>query len=236
LLGVGPLESYLVEATRQLLMKSVSNASVTTAQLTSKEPVLLDPNAEYIVISHSLGSFLIFAALHLNGDDKSSNTLDGSNAERQHVFDYLLAHLSQAYFFANQIPLLELAKLGSQEQSKRFLDLTNWAKQRRSNVPTNWPSCEPLAQIVAWSDPNDLLTWYLGKDFQKWQTDDTDGVSVVNRKVKNAVHWFWMIEGPTSAHDNYDKNRVVIRSLLRPVQPSYSPSTNCSDSDSKNPS
>ena len=126
--------------------------------------------------------------------------------------------------------------MGSQEQSKRFLDLTNWAKQRRSNVPTNWPSCEPLAQIVAWSDPNDLLTWYLGKDFQKWQTDDTDGVSVVNRKVKNAVHWFWMIEGPTSAHDNYDKNRVVIRSLLRPVQPSYSPSTNCSDSDSKNPS
>jgi hypothetical protein len=73
-------------------------------------------------------------------------------------------------------------------------------------------------QIVAWSDPNDLLTWYLGEDFERWQANG-NGVHVVNRLVKNAPHWFWAVEGPTSAHDNYAKNSEVIRELLKPLQP-----------------
>lgn len=214
LLSVGPLENYLVEGTRQLLMKSVTKASVTTAQITSQEPVLLDQNAEYIIISHSLGSFLIFSALHLD-----SGSPDGSDPQRVQVFNYLLGHLTQAYFFANQIPLLELARLGSQSGSKSFLDLRNWADQRRAATAGKAANGEPLAQIVAWSDPNDLLTWYLGQDFQNWQAANANGVQVVNRIVKNAPHWFWIVEGPTSAHDNYAKNRTVIRSLLKPLQP-----------------
>jgi len=218
LLGVGPLEKYLVEGTRQLLMKCVSTAAATTAHLNTTTPTQQAADAEYISISHSLGSFLIFSALHLEYTPPTGS-LDGSDPKREEVFDYLLGHLSQAYFFANQIPLLELAKLGSAQDADAFLDLKNWADQRRKfmkNTPSN--GTEPLVQIVAWSDPNDLLTWYLGEDFERWQANG-NGVHVVNRLVKNAPHWFWAVEGPTSAHDNYAKNSEVIRELLKPLQP-----------------
>jgi hypothetical protein len=218
LLGVGPLEKYLVEGTRQLLMKCVSTASATTAQLNTAAPLHQAENAEYIAISHSLGSFLIFSALHLEYTPPTGS-LDGSDSKREEVFNYLLGHLSQAYFFANQIPLLELAKLGSTQDAQAFFDLKNWADQRRKVVEkTPGSGGAPLVQIVAWSDSNDLLTWYLSDDFQHWQAND-NGVYVVNRLVKNAPHWFWLLEGPTSAHDNYASNREVMRELLKPLQP-----------------
>jgi len=218
LLGVGPLEKYLVEGTRQLLMKCVSTAAATTANLNTTAPMQQAAGAEYIAISHSLGSFLIFSALHLEYTSPTGS-LDGSDPQRAEVFNYLLGHLSQAYFFANQIPLLELAKLESGEDTKAFLDLKNWADQRAIFMKNAGSSgTQPLVQIVAWSDPNDILTWYLGEDFQRWQAND-NGVRVVNRLVKNAPRWFGALEGPTSAHDYYDKNREVIRELLKPLQP-----------------
>lgn len=215
LLGVGPMGDLLVEGVRQLLMKSVSTGNAASAQITAKASAQLDPQAEYITISHSMGSYLIFSALQHGGQDGAPESAD---AERQRVFDYLLGHLTQAYFFANQIPLLELARLGTADEAKRMLDLKHWAAERRNVVASGaLPATDPLAQIVAWSDPNDLLTWYLGEDFERWQA--ADGVKVANRRVKNARHWFWIVEGPTSAHDDYAKNREVIRELLKPLQP-----------------
>ena len=207
LLGVGPLEGYLVEGIRQLLMKCVK----------SMPP--LDTNLHFITVSHSLGSFLMFSALHAeySPDGQKFNSDD---AERTKVFDYLLGHLSLAYFFANQIPLLELAKLGA-VNSKSFLDLETWSAQRKLFAGAGAADgSKPLGQIVAWSDPNDLLTWYLGADFQTWQATPASRILVVNNVVKNATTWNWigLLENPEHAHDDYAKNPNVIRSILKPLE------------------
>jgi hypothetical protein len=217
-LGVGPMEGYLVEGIRQLLMKCVETGSVTTTALTSKTTPLLDPDAHYITVSHSLGSFLIFSALHAEYSPEGEK-FGGADDKRTEVFDYLLGHLSQAYLFANQIPLLELAKLGS-VSSKSFLDLEVWSNQRKIAKGLGSASTtELLGQIISWSDPNDLLTWYLGGDFQAWQTRTGSGISVVNNIVKNSStwNWLWLFENPGDAHDNYAKNPKIIRSILKPL-------------------
>lgn len=107
------------------------------------------------------------------------------------------------------IPLLELAKLGG-EQNSSFETLATWG-----GLHMEQPTSSQVAQIVAWNDANDLLTWYLAEDFQQWQAPSNENVYVQNFAVRNASHWL-ILEGPLSAHDNYAKNRQVIRSLFKP--------------------
>ena len=69
-------------------------------------------------------------------------------------------------------------------------------------------SVEPEPQIVAWSDPDDLLSW---------QVPQIEGVHVVNISVRNPGFKIPpFLESPTSAHANYAKNREVLRLILKP--------------------
>jgi len=220
MLAVGPLHELLIEGIRQLLMKSV---------VPDKDA----SNSEYIIITHSLGSFLIFSALNPQNDGPSE--LASNTSERVQTFDYLMAHMSQVYFFANQVPLLELARLGgslaplspSSSQTESALamttpagrstylaDLDHWRTQRHAQQSRSREMVEPIAnepQIVAWSDPNDLLSWEV-PDLSK------EGINAVNLYPKNATRWLWLLEMPLAAHDNYAKNKGVIRALLNPKQ------------------
>jgi hypothetical protein len=200
-------------------MKCIETGSKETAALTSKSTPVFDPNATFIIVSHSLGSFLMFSALHAEYHPHGER-FEGDDTRRTEAFDYLLGHLSQAYFFANQIPLLEMAKLGA-VKSKSFLDLEAWSTQRKlSGNRDSSDDSKPLGQIIAWSDPNDLLTWYLGDDFQSWQAKPETRIVIVNNIVKNAStwNWLWLLESPEHAHDNYARNPKVIRSLLQPLE------------------
>jgi hypothetical protein len=216
LLSVGPLESYLIEGIRQVLIKCVDQG---TATATPASPT--GPGRQFVTISHSLGSFLIFSALHAEylPGKKQFNT-DAEEKRRAQIFNDLLGHLSQAYFFANQIPLLELSKLNLPNE-KVFVDLSAWCNARRQalGIGTAAPS-KPLGQIISWSDPNDLLTWFLGDDFKAWQAPPRNDILVINNLVKNATtwNWLWLFENPELAHGNYATNPAVIRSLLQPLQ------------------
>jgi hypothetical protein len=72
-------------------------------------------------------------------------------------------------------------------------------------------SAAPARQIVAWSDPNDLLSWEGSK------VPQIEGVHVVNIPVRNSGFKIPLfIEPPTGAHANYAKNREVLRVILKP--------------------
>jgi hypothetical protein len=223
LLGVGPLEGHLVEAIRQLLVKCVKTGEAETRSLTGRPPSPSPSGGDFITITHSLGSFLMFSALHTGYEPKGISLSEAEIQERQAALNQILGRLSQAYFFANQIPLLELAKLSSSRNST-FLDLSSWRDARRDAVQD---STQPLGQIVAWGDVNDLLTWYLGKDFREWQNPVDPKAHAEQRffikdyPVKNSPTWYFLglLEWPESAHDDYAKNPAVIRALLKPRQP-----------------
>lgn len=58
-------------------------------------------------------------------------------------------------------------------------------------------------KIVAFSDPNDLLSWGIPKWYQQ-QSDSTEaGIEFTNVYVHNAKRWFGLVEMPGDAHSNY---------------------------------
>ena len=182
LLAVGPMQEYIVEGIREVVL-----ASVTPAE-----------NQEFVLVSHSLGSYLIFSALDLQGGPQRVTPSDWESK-----FEKVLSQTSHAYFLANQVRLLELADLDTTENGSLIKHLEHWSRLRAQ-------AHQDPPRIVAWSDPDDLLTWQLpGADQLK-----ANGPNVNNRPAENATKWFWILESPDKAHSNYEKNKHVIRTMV----------------------
>jgi hypothetical protein len=238
LLSVGPVRELLVEGIRQLIIKSVAASGDQAKALSAGAGSPGASDSEYMVISHSLGSFLAFSALNSQSEANVASAIEAAN--RAKVFDYVLAHMDQVYLFANQVPLLELAQLGQGSAaptpgamaevpgsetpeatvaqaktagSSRFMvDLENWTAKRAATQRVPGPLARVAGrrqQIVAWSDPNDLLSW---------QLPDSQGINIVNLHPKNSIRWLWLFENPMAARDNYAANKDVIRALLKPKE------------------
>jgi hypothetical protein len=182
LLAVGPMQEYLIEGIRQIVL-----ASVTPAE-----------NQEYIVVSHSLGSYLIFSAL-----DLEDNPQHETASNRKNRFETVLGQTSHAYFMANQVRLLELADLDTAKNGGLITHLEHWSRVRAQ-------AHQDPPRIVAWSDPDDLLTWQLPDPDQS----KANGTNVINRPAENATRWFWILESPEKAHTRYEENKDVIRTMV----------------------
>jgi hypothetical protein len=193
LLGVGPLRKYLVQGIRELVLDSYKPTD----------------NQEFIIVSHSLGSYLMFSALDLQNDteaklpqtDQLTATSESQNLSPAEIedwrkkFDDVLTKTSHAYFMANQLSLLELANLDDTKGGNLFAHLKVWGDHHAD------------AQIVAFSDPDDLLTW-------KVPCTNANSVTVTNFPVKNVTRWFGLFAMPNTAHVTYDKNKQVLRAMV----------------------
>jgi len=203
-LAVGPMRTLLLESIRQLVLKSV-NVAADGSRGDASGPL---PNQEFVIVSHSLGSYLIFSALDLDLTELGTSAMQAWKEK----FENILSHTSMVYFFANQLRLLELANLDVMTNQSMIDHLEAWGQLRRTYlasliVSTHNNLIPP--QIVAWSDPSDLLSW----DVPELKT-----VVVKNWSVKNSTHWLWLFESPTGAHDNYAINKRVIRVMLKPTR------------------
>ncbi len=191
MLAVGPMRSLFLEGMGELVLKSVKVA----ADGARGETVTPAPNQEFVIVSHSLGSYLMFSALDIQPDPNETTP-----AKWRMDFDYVLSNTSKAYFLANQVRLLELANLDVEKNGNLIKHLTAWSTRRHD-------AGKPVPQIVAWSDPSDLLTWTV-------PALDPEIAMVRNETVQNARHWFWFIENPSKAHTTYDQNGRVIKAML----------------------
>jgi hypothetical protein len=205
-LAVGRMQPLLLNGIRQLVLKSV-NVSPDGSRGGVVGP---QPNQEFVIVSHSLGSYLIFAALDLAPDDTNAP----EPKEWKKHFETILGQTSSVYFFANQLRLLELADLDP--NGAMISHLATWGRLRHSYLQSQSAlQGQGLGAptITAWNDPSDLLTWEVPAP----RTSSGDNAVVVNNcSVKNASHWFWLFAGPTSAHDNYSVNKQVIGVMLDP--------------------
>ncbi|MGO9319007.1 MAG: hypothetical protein ACLPXT_01005 [Terracidiphilus sp.] len=228
MLAVGPLGDILREGLRQLIVKSVefdvnqSSAAVSgnqKRQTYNWETMFREgktEDREYIGVTHSLGSYLLFNTLNLEGYTSpadASPTAQASASDKMqedNAVEYVFARTSLIYFFANQIPLLEFTNLEDKDsRAARFKQLIGkWAQVQgnfQSSMHPGNDAARKKIQVVAWSDPGDLLTW---------RVPPIGDVNVVNLYVQNATHWFWLLESPTGAHDNYAKNKQVLRVMF----------------------
>lgn len=189
ILSLGPMRKILLDGLGQLIQLAVQPTAGESADATSPE--------EFIIVTHSLGSYLIFAALD------TSNVTDPGSASSS---SYLLAHTSRVYFFANQLRLLEMANLDVAKDSNLARHLDGWVNTRTAFLASiGEPAGQNPPQIVAWNDASDLLTW---------EVPPICGVVVENHTVQNTFNWFGLVEGPTKAHDYYGLNHKVIHGVL----------------------
>jgi hypothetical protein len=66
-------------------------------------------------------------------------------------------------------------------------------------------SARQKVQVVAWSDPSDIITWRVPR---------IGDIDVVNLYVQNAPHWFWLFESPSKAHGDYAENKAVLKVMF----------------------
>jgi hypothetical protein len=188
ILSLGPMRQLLLEGLQQLIQLAM--------QPQAGDPEDIAASQEFIIVTHSLGSYLIFAALDANVNAGGSAS-DGS---------YVLSHTSRVYFFANQLRLLEMANLDLSVSSNFTQHMTGWVNARTRFLESSGEKtvAEP-PQIIAWNDASDLLTW---------EVPPICGIVVENHTVRNAFNWFGIAEGPTKAHDYYGLNHKVIQGML----------------------
>ena len=181
------MHKYFDEGIREIVLDSLTSAD----------------NQEFVVVSHSLGSYLMFSALDLR-----STVTAGTNAEWKTKFGKVLGQTSHAYFMANQVRLLELANLDDTKDGNLITHLESWSILRSAAE-------QPPPQIVAWSDPDDLLTWQVPDlDEARRNGANVKDVMVDNRPAKNAWRWFWLIANPAAAHLKYDQNKHVVHVMV----------------------
>lgn len=184
-LSVGPLHQYLTEGIRETILESFSPA----------------PNQEFIIVSHSLGSYLMFSALDLPIDSKEAQSSGWKDR-----LDAVLSNTSHAFFMANQLSLLELANLDADAGKQMKQHLESWITARKQ-------AKQPQPTIVAFSDPDDLLTWQVPALIA---TPDGNGDSILvdNLPEINAWRLLWLFANPETAHTTYDKNKHVVRAMV----------------------
>ena len=216
-MALGPMEEVLSAGIRELLIKSLQSS---VADLQSSEAQ--DDDTEAFFVTHSLGSYLSLVALDadlLGPQDPDLSQFQITPAQKQ-AADYFSAHTAGFYFLANQIALLQLARVSAAptagdanpcpsagEGTAVPSSIAHWRCKRELHLKQRASGVHG-PQIVAWSDPNDLLSW---------EVPPIEGVHVVNILVRNSGFRFPpFIESPTGAHANYAKNREVLSHILKP--------------------
>lgn len=204
-LALGPLRTYLLDGIRQLILKSVA---ISPDGIRGGPPIPRD-DQEYVIVSRSLGSYLIFAALDIGPATLKTPTVQSSGS----AFADILKRTSLVYFFANQLRLLELASLDGASDKNLVTHLEDWGRLRCEYLNPSADTTQACARprIIALNDPSDLLTWTVPEQLTT--------VDVQNVVVKNTWHFLWLIASPTKAHDNYARNKSAIGQMLKLHKP-----------------
>lgn len=162
-----------------------------------------NPNGDHTlaVVAESLGSKILFDAL--------SSMLESRQPRTQALGQQAARRLGLLYMAGNQLPILGLAEQDLERRPdnrsatapdslQRFLEL-----RRRQGAA---PLAESIARlaVVAFTDPNDLLSYRLLP--ARYAAPD---VAVADVLVSNARTWLGLIEDPVAAHLDYLENPEV---------------------------
>lgn len=160
------------------------------------------------LVSDSLGSKISFDALDQMTAPRGSA---GHAAAGQSALD----RLAIVYMQANQLPILGLADqtLGTgaralaEDADDALLRLLDRKRAPAADAGGALRAGEaPRLALVAFTDPNDLLSYRLLRSRY-----DVAGIDVSDVLVSNDRTWLGLLERPDTAHTDYPQNRDVTR-------------------------
>jgi hypothetical protein len=200
-------------------------------------PTHSSDTAAYFFVTHSLGSRILYDTLNgLKGNDVTPTAetfTPDEQVDADSFINQIVIQTNAIYMMANQLPLLGLAyeegssstdpprplirirssdtgggnllqKNHPQLSINRFIDL-----RARIALEKNKP-VDKLT-VVAFSDPNDLLSWSIPKWYQQLPDGKEPFATYTNVYLQNSTHWFGFVENPAAAHTGYFVNKDVWR-------------------------
>ena len=190
-LALGPLRMYFRQAINQAFdfASKIDGADVV--------------DQEFVVVSASLGSFVVLDAFgNLFRDSEQAQRVGERTAD--------------LYFLANQFALLQLGRIdglpgpleAAPSSAVSPVDLLRlWA----TSTPPGIESVRPK-QVVAFSDPSDLLTFPVPK---LRDSSGSDIALVVNVYDRNEWSFLRLFANPASAHGGHAGNKDVLDVMFR---------------------
>jgi hypothetical protein len=176
------------------------------------ESVLKDfaPRDELAIFTYSLGSYMTYDTLLAMSEGRP--ILGDANYSASSV-RALIGHTNYIYMLANQLPLLELSEVRGPAHSEKMPDAVNQLSQvraehfRQSRLERQ---ISPIhLHLVAFTDPNDLLSYPLGNTNVMESGSDQIAYSDVMISVAHSA-LLDLAVNPITAHTGHDKDRRVL--------------------------
>ena len=185
-----------------LAYEGASRPFIRRAMVSALSQVLAEgnPGRPLVLVSDSLGSKVVFDAL--------ADMLDGASpVSTQAVGKSAASRMGLVFMNANQLPILGLAdqdvsqlpakpsdvKAAPTEPLQRYL-----TARRQQGLST--------LTVVAFTDPNDLLSYRLLPSRYKGEN-----IRIADVLVSNSKTFLGLLQMPTTAHEGYSANPAVAR-------------------------
>ena len=161
---------------------------------------------QYAMVSHSLGS-----RITIDGLQRIAELIDRRDAD----FRETLKHKTiPIYMMSNQLPMLQLGRklpeVSNQKSAYCQPDGEKYEKRMLASTP-----------IIAFSDPNDLLSYAIPQGFVDKYLDsrlctDVTNININIAKIINAFN-FGKIANPLEAHIGYDTDERVVGLIAKGI-------------------
>jgi hypothetical protein len=155
------------------------------------------PERPTVVITESLGSKVLFDAARAVYHDV------GPDPGARAAMDQRFASIQTIYLMANQIPLLDIAS--PMPPASSLDEMVGMMHAGRMAMAAERATTMAMPTVVAFTDPNDLLSYRLLPPVV-----DLARARLINVIVSNAATWLQFLERPDLAHCGYTLNRTVI--------------------------
>ncbi len=181
-------------------------------------------NEPTVIITHSLGGYMLMDAIDDELRREKAGAAHGKSAAHK-----ILENTQFIYMMANQLALLDLSTLNGYPRSfegspiggavaQHFAQRWNAIKLKSPVLSTETePEETPSAkrQIVAFSDPNDILSWRLKRYNLKLPPFEWGSVELTNVYLSNGEFSIPLLFSlPTDAHSGYFVNPTVMDMLV----------------------
>jgi hypothetical protein len=183
-----------------------------TENLSSIKSIL---NNHYAFVSHSLGSRIV-----IDGLQKIAEILGDTNdkehiSQKQKMLAFAMQHKTlPLYMMSNQLPMLQLGRALPEVHNQKKAYCSPQGKLYSKRILSKTP-------IIAFSDPNDLLSYAIPQKFADQYLDSRLCFEVTNININVAtvydIFGLGKVANPLDAHVGYDTDDRVIGLIAKGI-------------------
>lgn len=170
-------------------------------------------NDQYAIVSHSLGS-----RIAIDGMQHTATVLDGyseaNNVYLDSIKESLQNKIVPIYMMSNQLPMLQLGRKIPESTNQKEAYCTAEGEKYAQRMLTRTP-------IIAFSDPNDLLSYAIPPGFVEKYLDSRLCIDVtnININIANEYDLFGLgkFANPMDAHIGYDTDDRVVSLIAKGI-------------------